>query len=72
MKYSIKSLLPGNIASDEDVDLLFDQLEVIEPPPFLVENILASVKRLSAGIAVPSQSRAIDGFITRGDAYEPS
>jgi hypothetical protein len=34
------------ISSDDDIDQLFLQLEQVEPPPVLVDAILASVARL--------------------------
>lgn len=46
-----------SIDADEEIDCLFEQLEVIEPPSFLVDRILTSVARLSRAVAKPEPSK---------------
>jgi hypothetical protein len=49
MKYSTHILFCDEIeddATEDEIDKLFSQLEQIEPPPSLIEDILASVASL--------------------------
>lgn len=67
-----------SIDADEEIDSLFEQLEVIEPPTFLVERILTSVARLSRPVAKPEVGKFwmdadnFEGLIVRNTAGEPS
>ncbi len=47
MDYSHNLLVADDVVADDEIDMLFSQLEHIAPPATLVENILASVARLS-------------------------
>jgi len=47
MNYAHTILFAEDITEDDEIDVLFSQLQQIAPPATLVEDILASVARLS-------------------------
>ncbi len=59
-----------DIEADDEIDALFSQLQVIEPPHSLVDRILASVAQLPT---YPLQKeRDSEGLLARKDHLEPS
>ncbi len=73
MKYPQNMLFSEELASDDEIDSLFEQLQVIEPPPSLVDRILTSVARLP----YPSQNPSLpadktDYLLVRHDMCKPS
>ncbi len=73
MKYPLHLLACEDTVADDEIDELFDQLEVIEPPKRLVSDILSSVSRLSQqSLVASSLLRDIDGLIVCHDMYNPS
>ena len=73
MKYPLGLLECEDTVADDEIDELFDQLEVIEPPKRLVSDILASVSRLSQQPFVASSLlRDVDGLVVCHDMYKPS
>ena len=46
MSYFPQVLLADDVASDDDIDSIFSQLQQIEPPPSLVERIMRSVRNI--------------------------
>lgn len=84
MKFPQYLLFSDESSSDDDIDNLFRQLQAIEPPESLVENILASVTRLSQQCVSPSSSdvictsmplvawKDIKGLIVHNENQEPS
>lgn len=62
----------------DDIDQLFLQLEVVQPPPSLVNTILASVARLPrheflTDVAENSElEQEIDGLVVRNTHLQPS
>lgn len=55
MKYAQNILFCEDIEADDDIDELFSKLQTIEPPPSLVESILASVAQLPPYPVQPTQ-----------------
>ena len=55
MNYSTTILFAEDKIEDDEIDVLFGQLQQIAPPPTLVENILASVARLGVPKQHPMQ-----------------
>jgi hypothetical protein len=53
MNHAHSILFAEDITEDDEIDELFSQLQQIAPPATLIEDILASVARLS----VPTPSR---------------
>lgn len=84
MNFSQYLLFSDQSSSDDDIDNLFRQLQTIEPPESLVENILASVTRLSRHQLLSSPSAAtcislpavnwkdVEGLIVHNENQEPS
>jgi len=62
----------------DDIDELFLQLEVVKPPPSLVNTILASVARLprheflSDVAETDKLEQEIDGLVVRNKHLQPS
>ena len=73
MKYPQHILFSGEVSSDPEIDHLFSQLRVIEPPGSLVERILNTVARLPRPQYLPpARWDDFDGLIVRHDDCEPS
>ena len=76
MKYPLY-LLMAEVAKDpvvdDEIDELFGQLEVIEPPETLVGDILASAARLAHRSCVASPLlQDMDGLVVCHDMCNPS
>lgn len=77
MIYSQHLLFCEDIEADDEIDALFNRLQVIEPPTSLVDRILASVAQLPAypqyeALSPLWEDFDIDGLLVRGDHLEPS
>ncbi len=73
MKYPQHILSADKVSADDQIDHLFSQLPIIEPPEALVERILQTVSRLPRPQYLPSACWGdFDGLIVRHDACEPS
>ena len=76
MKYSTQVLFADNVedvSSEDEIDELFSQLLQIEPPPTLVDDILASVARLPLPQEMPPMTwNDVEGFIVHGKKQIPS
>ena len=76
MKYSPQVLLSKNIeslSSEDEIDELFGQLMQIEPPPTLVDSILASVVCLPLPQEMQSMAWGdVEGLIVRNKNQRPS
>jgi hypothetical protein len=73
MKYPVYLLLSEDAVADDEIEELFNQLEVIEPPPFLVERILTSVALLSQQASMSASPWGnVDGLVICYDVREPS
>jgi hypothetical protein len=73
MKYPSHVLFSEEVSTDDEIDHVFSQLPVIEPPEALVERILKTVSPLPR----PQYLSAarwddFDGLIVRHDTCEPS
>ena len=61
------------VASGDEIDALFNQLQQIEPPEWLVERILTSASELSRLQSLPSRAwDEYDGLVVRNDRADPS
>lgn len=84
MRYMSEDLFSDEVSnlSLDEIDDLFCQLEPIEPPPSLVENILAAVARLPrlaythpqcyAETEPPAPPEYVEGLVLRCDHLQPS
>ncbi len=73
MKYPQQYLFSDEVSSDSEIDHLFNQLRLIEPPEGLVESILKTVARLPRPQYLPSACwDDFDGLIVRHDTCGPS
>lgn len=81
MRYFPQVLLADDVASDDDIDSIFSQLQQIEPPPSLVERIMRSVRNipLPQGQAEVQERpdspwlwNNVDGLIVRRSRLLPS
>ncbi len=81
MNYFPQILFADDVASDDDIDNIFSQLQQIEPPPSLVERIMRSVRNIPLPLeknevqerpAPPSLWDNIDGLIVRRSHLQPS
>lgn len=73
MKYPLHLLVCEDTVTDDEIDELFDKLEVIEPPARLVGDILSSVSRLSQQpLAASSLLKGVEGLVVCHDMYNPS
>lgn len=70
--------LPDNNLDEDDIDQLFDKLELVEPPLSLIARILANVSQLSQAEAQKKGSPAgelvevFDNLVVRNEKKEPS
>ncbi len=73
MNYSHHVLFAKDLTADDEIDNLFSQLQQIAPPSSLVENILASVARLTPPICRTAQNpwENIE-FVVHHEDREPS
>lgn len=77
MKNPLYLLLMAEVAKDpvvdDEIDELFGQLELIEPPETLVDDILASAARLAQRPCVASPLlQDMDGLVVCHDMCDPS
>jgi len=73
MKYPQHILFADKVLADDEIDYLFSQLPIIEPPETLVERILHTVSRLPRPQYLPPACwDDFDGLIGHHDACEPS
>ena len=77
MIYSQDLLFCEDIEADDEIDTLFSQLEIIEPPASLVDRILASVAQLPAypqhePLSPLWNDVEVEGLLVRDDHLEPS
>jgi hypothetical protein len=73
MKYPQYTLFAEEVLPDDEIDDLFSQLPVLEPPESLVERILDTVSRLPRPQFIfPTPWDTLDGLIVRHDTSEPS
>lgn len=76
MMYSTQMLLADTIedvSSDDEIDELFSQLLQIEPPPTLVDDILATVARLPLPQEMdPMTWDDVEGLVARNKIQTPS
>lgn len=77
MIYAQHLLFCEDIESDDEIDALFSQLQMIEPPDSLVDRILASVAQLPSYPLQEEQSLVWEEFdggslLVRKDHLEPS
>lgn len=73
MKYPQHVLCSDDISSDDEIDHLFNQLPLIEPPEELVERILTTVSRLPRPQFLPPPLwDGFDGLIVHHNDCEPS
>jgi hypothetical protein len=73
MKYPHYTLFAEEVLPDNEIDHLFRQLPVIEPPESLVEQILNTVSRLPRPQFLPPPLfEGLDRLIVRHDSCEPS
>ncbi|MDQ6660187.1 MAG: hypothetical protein M3Z24_04390 [Chloroflexota bacterium] len=58
---------------EDDIDKLFDTLQPIQPPSFVIENILKTVSRLSLPNTLPGHDTdKSDGIVVRKEKDLPS
>lgn len=73
MKYSTQMLFADVIedeSPEDEIDQLFRQLLQIEPPPTLVDDILASIAHLPLPQKIQSNDRDdLEGFFLHNDQY---
>ena len=71
MKYSMQIVFIDAVedeSADDEIDQLFSRLSQIEPPPTLVDDILASIARLPFPPQTPTHPfDGLDEFIVRHD-----
>ncbi len=63
------SIISTEIVSEDEIDDLFNQLDQLEPPPYLISRILASVSLLPRPLPVPTQRLwgELDGLVVHND-----
>jgi len=74
--YSQRLFLADDPLPKDEIDDLFEQLQLIEPPPSLIQQILTTVSRLSRPTS-PSDPRdeadeKIDSLVVRNENLPPS
>jgi hypothetical protein len=76
MMYSTQMLLADTIedvSSEDEIDELFSQLLQIEPPPTLVDDILATVARLPLPQEMDKMTwDEVEGLVARNKIQMPS
>jgi|GEM_PF-1108537 hypothetical protein len=84
MRYMSENLFSDEVSdlSLDEIDDLFCQLEPIEPPPTLIENILTAVARLPrlaythpqcyTEAEPPAPPESVEGLVVRYDHLQPS
>jgi hypothetical protein len=73
MKHPRHILFADEVLADDEIDHLFSQLPLIEPPEALVERILVTVSRLPRPQYLPpAYWDNFDGLIVHHDTCEPS
>lgn len=72
------SSVPDDILPEDEIDQLFGNLQLIEPPPALIARILATVSQISQaeaqkkGLLADEQFDDLDNLIVRNEKKEPS
>ena len=66
-------IISTEIVSEDEIDELFNQLDQLEPPPYLISRILASVLLLPRPLPVPMPVvwNELDGLVVRNDGKKP-
>jgi hypothetical protein len=76
MKYSPRMFFSENRedqSSEDEIDKLFGQLLRIEPPPALIDSILAAVARLPLPQEMQSMAWGdVEGLIVHSENQQPS
>ncbi|MEO8973058.1 MAG: hypothetical protein ABI406_15845 [Ktedonobacteraceae bacterium] len=68
---------PNDNSAEDDIDQLFGNLELVEPPPALIARILAHVSQLSHTEAQKKEPPAaelfenLDNLVVRNEKKEP-
>jgi hypothetical protein len=74
--YSQRLFLADDPLPKDEIDDLFDQLQLIEPPPSLIQQILTTVSRLSRFKSSPDPrdeaDENIDSLVVRNENLPPS
>ncbi len=74
MNYPLHALFADDIAPDDEIDNLFSRLQQIEPPPTLVDTILASITHLSRQTQLPPSNlwESVKELVVHYEHKEPS
>jgi len=74
--YSQGIFLADDPLPNDEIDDLFEQLQLIEPPPSLIQQILTTVSRLSRPTSPPDPrdeaDEKIDSLVVRNENLPPS
>jgi len=74
--YSARLFLADDPLPKDEIDDLFEQLQLIEPPPSLIQQILTTVSRLSRITSPPDPrdeaDEKIDSLVVRNENLPPS
>ena len=74
--YSQRLFLADDPLPKDEIDDLFEQLQLIEPPPSLIQQILTTVSRLSRFPSPPDPrdeaDENIDSLVVRNENLPPS
>jgi hypothetical protein len=59
----------ADMISEDQIDDLFDQLDQLEPPPYLISRILSSVSLLSQPVSIQARGlwSELDGLVVWND-----
>jgi len=68
MQYSAYSFFCDSIEPEDDIDKLFNQLQIIEPPPDLITRIVGTILPLSQSLL----HYDLDGLVVRKETKEAS
>jgi hypothetical protein len=68
MQYSAYSFFCDSIEQEDDIDKLFNQLQIIEPPSDLITRIVSTILPLSQSLL----QFDLDGLIVRKETKEAS
>lgn len=75
MKYPQQTLFSEDVSygtSDDDIDTLFSQLQTLEPPESLVQNILHTVAHVPLSQTASSLWDRTNGLLVCHEHLEPS
>ena len=61
--------ISANMISEDEIDDLFNRLDQLEPPPYLISHILTSVSLLPRPLSVPAPRlwSELDGLVVQND-----